>query len=173
MRSVTNRPNKFKIDAEVLVDNNIPERNDLGPRNVGVRLAHFRGNRATGFAEQRQTVQDRALDQIIVNERFPALFGKFRDQLRLFDSVEKTESIGPHSDTASRITSDARRGLSPRLATTSTLPPRAASRSSHKPVRSSRDRTGSKSTRKSKSETTRWLPHRTEPKTRIFQPPPF
>ena len=63
MRSVTNRPNKFKIDAEVLVDNNIPERDDLGPRNVGVRLAHFRGNRATGFAEQCQPVQDRALNQ--------------------------------------------------------------------------------------------------------------
>src|SRR5260370_31449724 len=151
MRSVTNRPNKFKIDAEVLVDNNIPERDDLGPRNVGVRLAHFRGNRATGFAEQRQTVQDRALDQIIVNERFPALFGKFRDQLRLFDSVEKTESIGPHSDTASRITSDARRGLSPRLETTSTLQPSAASRSSHKPGRTRTARPGPKTPRKKKT----------------------
>ena len=81
--------------------------------------------------------------------------GKPRNQFDLLDGIQQTEAIRPHSETASRITSDARRGLSPRLETTSTLQPNTVSRSSHNPVRSSSDRPGSKSTTKSMSESYR------------------
>src|ERR1035441_5827498 len=92
-----------------------------------------------------------ALDSVVEESISPA-DGKTGNQFDLFDGTEKAEPVRPHSKTASRITSDAMRGLSPRAETTSTLQSSTASRSSNKPVRSRSDRPGSKSTRKSISE---------------------
>src|ERR1035441_10204592 len=93
-----------------------------------------------------------ALNQEVAEKHVPALLAKPGNQFDLLDSIEKTEAVRPHNETASRITSDARRGLSPRLETTSTLQPNTVSRSSHNPVKSSSDRPDRKSTRKSMSE---------------------
>src|ERR1039458_4452190 len=148
-------PHELKIDPEILMDHDVAEGNDLGPRNLGVSFAK-RGRQApASFTQQRQAMQYCALNQEVAEKRVPALLAKPGNQFDLLDSIEKTEAVRPHNETASRITSDARRGLSPRLETTSTLQPNTPPTPSNQPVRSSRDRPGSKSTRKSISESWR------------------
>src|ERR1017187_8524799 len=137
------------------LDYNVAECDDLQPGNLGMRFSKLMRHSAARFPEESQTVQDSALDQNVAEECFPSVFGELGDHFDLFCGVEETEAVRPHKETASRVTSDARRGLSPRLETTSTLHPRTASRSSHRPVRSSSDRPRSKSTRKSISESWR------------------
>src|ERR1022692_4801926 len=105
-----------------------------------MRFSKLMRHSAARFPEYSQTVQDSALYQNVAEECFPSVFGELGDHFDLFCGVEETEAVRPHKETASRVTSDARRGLSPRLETTSTLHPRTASRSSHRPVRSSSDR---------------------------------
>jgi hypothetical protein len=88
----------------------------------------------------------------IAEESVAALLGELGDQFDLFDCVQDAETVSIHSGAASRMTASAKRGFSPRLETTSTLQPSTVSRSSHMPVKSSNERPGSKSTRKSISE---------------------
>src|ERR1035438_3155881 len=145
-------PLAFTIDAEILMDDHISEPNYLPPGNLRVSFAQFRGYASARLAKQRQTVQHRALNDSVVEESISPADGKTGNQFDLFDGTEKAEPVRPHSKTASRITSDAMRGLSPRAETTSTLQSSTASRSSNKPVRSRSDRPGSKSTRESISE---------------------
>ena len=90
------RPYEFKIDPEVLVDDNIAERDDLPPENFRVSLTQFRGYTPASFAQQRHSVQDRALNDQVVEESFPSLFGETGDQFYLFDGIKKTEG-GPPS----------------------------------------------------------------------------
>src|SRR5258708_26538707 len=62
------RPDEFEIDPEVLVDNIVPERDDLSPRNLGVRLANFGRNRATGFAS---SVYRRSISRVSTEHQPP------------------------------------------------------------------------------------------------------
>src|ERR1035441_367257 len=133
-----NCPHEFKIDPEVLVDDHIAERDYLLPGDLRVSFAQFGGYAPAGLAKQRQPVQYRALNDQVVEEGVPPAHGKGGNQFDLFDGIEKAEAVRLHSRTASRITSDARRDLSPRAETTSTLHSSTVSRSSNKPVRSRR-----------------------------------
>src|ERR1039457_442079 len=146
------RPHEFKIEAEIFMDHDVAKRGDLRPRDLRVGFAKRGRQPSAGLTQQRQAVQYRALNQNVAQERFPPPLGKPGNQFALLDGIEQTEAVCPHSETASRITSDARRGLSPRLETTSTLQPNTVSRSSHNPVQSSSDRPRSKPPRKSMSE---------------------
>jgi len=44
-----NRPDEFKSDAEVLVNYNVAEGDDLRPRNPGVRFSKLIRDAAAGF----------------------------------------------------------------------------------------------------------------------------
>src|ERR1700691_2282347 len=125
-------PDELKINPEILMDHDVAERDDLGPRNFGVSFAKRGRHAPASLAQQGQAVRYCALDQNVAEERIAALLEKSGNQFYLLNGIEKTEAIRPHSETASRITSDARRGLSPRLDTTSTLRHNPFSRSSHR-----------------------------------------
>src|ERR1019366_3863103 len=161
------------LDGAPQVDRGLPELRGsepdyLRPGDLRVSFAQFRRSASACLAKQRQTAQYRALNDSVVEEGFPPPNGKTGNQFDLFDGIEKAETVRPHSKIASRITSDARRGLSPRAETTSTLQSSTVSRSSNKPVRSRSDRPGSKSTRKSISESCCLSPRATEPNTRML-----
>ena len=58
-----NCPGELKIDPEVLVYDDVSEPDNLSPGDFRVNFAQFRGYASARFAKQRQTVQNRALNE--------------------------------------------------------------------------------------------------------------
>ena len=85
-----NCPHKLDIETEVFVNDDIPERDDLLPRDLRVSISQLAGNAAsTGLAEQCQTVQNCALHHQVLEKSFPTAHGKIGDQFDLLDRIEQ------------------------------------------------------------------------------------
>jgi hypothetical protein len=67
---------KFKVDPEVLVDDHIPECNNLRPWDLRMSLASFRRNASARLAQQGQPVLHRALKSDVAEEVFPPAWPK-------------------------------------------------------------------------------------------------
>jgi hypothetical protein len=71
-----NYPDELEVQAEVLMHNHVPKRNDLVPWDFDVRFTNFARHAPASFAKQRQPVQNRALGERIAEESLPASLGK-------------------------------------------------------------------------------------------------
>jgi hypothetical protein len=73
------RPHEFELDSEILVDDDVPKRDDLRPRDLGVGVAQRERQTPASLAQQRQPVQYRTLNQNVAEKSLPAALAKLRD----------------------------------------------------------------------------------------------
>src|SRR5262249_907029 len=133
------------------MNRDVPKRNDLSPRRPGMGLSELSGQASARLSDQRQPMQRSALQYFISEERVSSGAPIALEVMDRLENIQETKPIASHRATASRSTSAATVGRRPRLETTSTCLPNAASSSRESPVRSSNERPGSKSTSRSTS----------------------
>src|ERR1700674_3313502 len=129
----------------------VAEAGNLPPRKRGQLGAQFRGNPLCCLTDDLQVAHHRILIDHVGKELFPTCPDAVSNPSTSFQNVMQIKKLALHKGTASRNTSSRMNQWSPRSDPISTVTPSKSSRSCFNPTTSSRLRSGSHSTRRSRS----------------------
>ena len=91
-------PDLVQIDAQVVVNDNVPKRDDAAPVDLRVRARCVRGQPARRFRERVKIAQDSVLCFTITEEEVAAIRRILLDKNDALTDVDEVESIRVHSD---------------------------------------------------------------------------
>src|SRR5574337_21911 len=159
------------IYTEVLVDQYIPQGGDAPPRNFGMPTLQRRREILDRFADHLQITDDSILNHRVAEESVASLDRVLLDAVDSIPDVTQVDGCVLHKGLASARTPSRRYGLRAASVRTSTQRPRRSSTSSLKAIRSSRSRSGARSTRRSRSLAALASPRARDPNTRTRTTP--
>src|ERR1035437_3409454 len=123
-------PDLVQIEAEVLMHQDVPQRDDLWPRHLGMTRFEGLGHAAGGFSDYLQVVDRPDLEHLVVLQGINAIRDSFSDFRGGREDIAHALRVAPHKAMASRQTDSRIEGFTqPSLAMSTFRPNRLSSSS--------------------------------------------
>ena len=96
-----NLPDAFKVDSQIIMDENVPESSDGAPVDLWMSNLEIIANSFGGFGKSLKIAQDRILNQFRAEEGLLAILAVPLNALEAIQNVMDVEPVVPHKGIAS------------------------------------------------------------------------